>query len=66
VILFPYNNVSSETLKEFLRDKLSYSFQEAKKLVSLDFYEFDFLYLNTGRRFFMSPRHLEIFEDKVL
>lgn len=65
VILFPYNNVSAETLKDFLREKLSYGLAEAKKLVSLDFYEFDFLYLNTGRRFFMTPRHLEIFNDKV-
>ena len=60
VILFPYSNVSTTALRSFLEDKLSYSKEESERVASTDFYEFDYLYMNTGKRFFMTPRHLEI------
>jgi hypothetical protein len=60
VMLFPYNNVSKPALRSFLEDKLSYSKEESERVANTEFFEFDYLYLNTGIRFFMTPRHLEI------
>lgn len=60
VVLFPYANVSSEKLVEFLRDKLSFSTAQARTVTRRVFVNFEPLCINTtGRKFFFTPHYLE-------
>lgn len=61
VILYPYNNNSKEKMAEFLTEKLGFSKADAKYVNDIDFEEFEYLYINCGKRFIMTPNLLKLF-----
>ena len=60
VVLFPYANVSSEKLVEYLREKLCFDIVQARRVSSRTYKNYEFLAVNTtGRKFFYTSNHLE-------
>jgi hypothetical protein len=60
--LFPYANNSVESLKTWLRGKISFSKGEAETIAELPFYQYDFLFINKlDKKFAMTPDRLVIF-----
>jgi hypothetical protein len=46
VVIFPYDNVSNEKLKDFLKEKLSS--EQAQSIIKTSFKKFDFLNINVN------------------
>ena len=60
--LFPYANNSKESLKTWLRGKISFDKEEAATIAEIEFYQFDFLFINkAGKKFCMTPDRLIVF-----
>ena len=61
VILFPYG-VSKSTIETFLRNRLSFGKREAEEITKLEWYQYDFLFVNTsGKSFIITPDRIKLF-----
>ena len=62
VVIFPYDNVSNEKLKDFLKEKLSLDNEQSQSIIKTSFKKFDFLNINVnGKKFFFTS-----FEFKMI
>lgn len=61
--LFPYSNNSKRSLKTWLTSKVSFDDEEADVVANIEFFQFDFLYINrAGKKFCMTPDRLILFD----
>lgn len=61
VWMFPYDNDSKEVFARFLVEKLGFEKVDAKYVNSLEKYKFEFLYINCGKKFIMTPNLIKLF-----
>lgn len=60
-IVFPYS-VSKPTLYSFLKNKLNFNSDEADEVCMLEWYQYDFLFVNTtGKPFIITPDKIKLF-----
>lgn len=62
VILFPYST-SKNVFQTFLQMKLGFQKEDAEYIANVDFYQYDFLFINNrGKRFIITPDRLKMFK----
>jgi hypothetical protein len=60
VVLFPYDNVSNQKLKDFLIEKLSLDNSQADSIIKTEFKKFDQLLINVqGKKFFFTSQEFK-------